>query len=151
MRTVRVFTIFSCSQLLVAAFIVTSWGTSNRFQLPTLELGPRHKTCAANRGGKSIQGVQVDGGCRYTIKYGEAKRWETSKASSTIGYVLISSGYISRSTLTIGNYVERLPPACPQLKGEPGDGAIQSEDCLYATVYTPLNVAPNAKLPVFVW
>jgi len=44
-----------------------------------------------------------------------------------------------------------LPPACPQYRGGYSDGNTQSEDCLYATVYTPLTVASNANLPVFVW
>jgi hypothetical protein len=86
MRSVPLLTLFTCSQLLaVYAYVVTSWGTSNRLRLPPIDLNQRAKTCAANTGGKSIQGIQVDGGCRYTIKYGEAKRWEASKASSTVG------------------------------------------------------------------
>lgn len=45
-----------------------------------------------------------------------------------------------------------VPPKCPQTHSL--DGALdphQSEDCLFAVVYTPLGVASTAKLPVFVW
>lgn len=44
-----------------------------------------------------------------------------------------------------------LPPACPQKRGEFSDGYSQSEDCLYAVIYTPLHTAPNSNMPVFTW
>jgi hypothetical protein len=44
-----------------------------------------------------------------------------------------------------------LPPACPQFRGEYADGFTQSEDCLFATIYTPLREGQNANLPVFTW
>lgn len=47
--------------------------------------------------------------------------------------------------------IHSLPPACPQTRGGRTDGFTQSEDCLFAIVYTPLRVAPNANLPVFTW
>ncbi|KAK4055960.1 hypothetical protein OIO90_002953 [Microbotryomycetes sp. JL221] len=39
-----------------------------------------------------------------------------------------------------------LPPACPQPLP-----VAASEDCLFLTVYTPVNVSPKSKLPVMLW
>lgn len=44
-----------------------------------------------------------------------------------------------------------LPPACPQDSGIYVDGTTQSEDCLFATVYTPPTVSASSGLPVFIW
>jgi hypothetical protein len=127
-----------------AFFFISSWGTTNRLGLPMIDRN--RNTCAVNVGGKSIQGLNVDGGCRYTVRYGDAKRWESSQVASSIGYVLYS-----RPRLIVSTKFNTLPPACPQKRGEYSDGFTQSEDCLFATVYTPLHVAPNANLPVFTW
>ncbi|WP_371775589.1 carboxylesterase/lipase family protein [Streptomyces sp. NBC_01438] len=40
---------------------------------------------------------------------------------------------------------------CPQTEGGPGQPASTDEDCLFANVTTPREVAPGAKLPVMVW
>jgi hypothetical protein len=127
-----------------AFFFISSWGTTNRFGLPMIDRN--HNTCSVNVGGKSIQGINVDGGCRYTVRYGDAKRWESSQVASSIGCV---SSHETR--LIARTKFNTLPPACPQKRGEYSDGFTQSEDCLFATVYTPLHVAPNANLPVFTW
>jgi hypothetical protein len=68
-----------------------------------------------------------------------------------LGKIPVHYSVVGRDELINRNIVHQLPPACPQLKGETGDGATQSEDCLYATIYTPLNVPLTASLPVFVW
>jgi hypothetical protein len=67
---------------------ISSWGTTNRLGLPMIDRN--RNTCSVNVGGKSIQGLNVDGGCRYTVRYGDAKRWESSQVASSIGYVLHS-------------------------------------------------------------
>ena len=124
-------------------FFMSSWGKNNRFGLPMIDRN--HKTCSVNVGGKSIQGMNVDGGCRYTVRYGDAKRWESSQVASSIGYVLHTARLIVRTKFN------SLPPACPQKRGEFSDGYSQSEDCLYAVIYTPLHTAPNSNMPVFTW
>jgi len=53
--------------------------------------------------------------------------------------------------LIVRTKINTLPPACPQKRGEFSDGYSQSEDCLYAVIYTPLHVAPNSNMPVFTW
>ena len=81
-----------CPLLTVPAhsfFFISSWGTTNRLGLPMIDRN--RNTCAVNVGGKSIQGINVDGGCRYTVRYGDAKRWESSQVASSIGYVLHSN------------------------------------------------------------
>ncbi|MFJ2954705.1 carboxylesterase family protein [Streptomyces sp. NPDC087270] len=40
---------------------------------------------------------------------------------------------------------------CPQTDGGPGQPASTDEDCLFANVTTPREVAPGARLPVMVW
>ncbi len=46
-------------------------------------------------------------------------------------------------------------PACPQPDREDGGGvgrmAVQSEDCLFLNVWTPIDAKPNGKAPVMVW
>ena len=140
--------LLSCSLLTVVYgfFFISSWGGTNRLGLPMIDRS--RKICSANVGGTSIQGVNVDGGCRYTVRYGDAKRWEPSQFASSIGYV---PSCCKERWLTIRTITRALPPACPQIRGGDTDGHTQSEDCLFATVYTPLQVAPNANLPVFTW
>jgi hypothetical protein len=80
-----------CPLLVIPAqgfYFVKSWGTSNRLGLPMIDR-EREKVCAINVGGKSVQGINVDGGCRYTVRYGNAKRWEASQVASSIGYVTV--------------------------------------------------------------
>lgn len=61
------------------------WGTSGKLQLPTLDLGRQPNQCQVNIGGKVSVGQVVDGGCRYTLRYGDAARWAPSIASSSFG------------------------------------------------------------------
>lgn len=43
-----------------------------------------------------------------------------------------------------------LPRACPQ-SGDAYTVGMQSEDCLYATVYAPARAESDSGLPVLVW
>lgn len=66
------------------------WGVTNKLPLPTVDLGRPATRCSVNIGGKVAVGQVVDGGCRYTVRYGEAARWGASVTSSSFGYVIVN-------------------------------------------------------------
>ncbi|WVF65861.1 hypothetical protein IAT40_000598 [Kwoniella sp. CBS 6097] len=84
--------------------------------------------------GGDISGHSGGGACRFTIRYGQAARWVDSQLS-----------------FDLGNHTSTLPPSCPQPAGTHVVGSEQSEDCLYATIYTPEGNSLFSKLPIFVW
>jgi hypothetical protein len=138
------------SILSLAQAISLGWGTSNKLQLPTLGLGRQANQCQVNIGGKVAVGQIVEGGCRYTVRYGDAGRWAAATSSTSFGLVTIPSLGMLKTDNGFSNMTTGLPPSCPQLQGY-DTGSTQSEDCLYATVYTPLTVSPTASLPVLTW
>ncbi|WVR03752.1 hypothetical protein IAU60_000747 [Kwoniella sp. DSM 27419] len=89
--------------------------------------------CTITSWGGRVQGSPAEDACRYTLRYGKADRWAESSLS-----------------LNVGNRTTQLPPSCPQPAGTYVSSNDQSEDCLYATVYTP-QTKQSVSLPVFVW
>lgn len=103
---------------------------------------PTSQNCVLAIPAGTIHGALIDGGCRYTIKYGASTRWGESYLDLNSFFDIQSNGKYSAS---------ELPPSCPQVPGSYADAKIQSEDCLYAVVYTPPKITFTDRLSVFVW
>ncbi|CAK9785479.1 alpha/beta-hydrolase [Cutaneotrichosporon oleaginosum] len=88
--------------------------------------------CSIVWNGQAVSG-KLDGGiCKTTVRYGAAARWEDAVA------VTSQSGISATEN----------PPSCPQIMGNPTQGATSSEDCLTATIYAPVG---GRRLPLFCW
>ncbi|KAG7562092.1 hypothetical protein FFLO_02471 [Filobasidium floriforme] len=82
--------------------------------------------------------TEVEGIKRYVIEYAQAERWKPSYPTQ---------GRIKG--------LNKLPPVCPQQATNTlPDWAVQSEDCLYLTIYAPSSPAsgsPKKDLPTLFW
>ncbi|GMK55331.1 hypothetical protein CspeluHIS016_0203870 [Cutaneotrichosporon spelunceum] len=100
-------------------------------------VGRQSASCTATWNGTRLTGAAEEAACRFTVRYGRAGRWEDSVAANQDGVDAAA-----------------FPKMCPQI------GAVQSalatplpsdEDCLFMTVYAPVNATAESKLPVFFW
>ncbi|OCF40049.1 hypothetical protein I317_06124 [Kwoniella heveanensis CBS 569] len=124
--------------LLSVLLLICVTATSYTFTHAKPVISQPKSTCSFStqlwEGGEDVFGHAAGGACRYTVRYGQAARWVDSQLS-----------------FDVGNRTSSLPPSCPQPAGTYVVGSEQSEDCLYATIYTPKGMSPLSKLPIFVW
>lgn len=113
--------------------------------------------CELNFPNLKLQGrVTGDGACRYTVKYGQAGRWEDARATTDQTWVIffhLVFGALCQADERSKHDPTNFPPACPQAVGGPilQQTPEQDEDCLYAVIYAPITVKRGDRLPAFVW
>ncbi|WWC68545.1 uncharacterized protein I206_102474 [Kwoniella pini CBS 10737] len=125
--------LFISLSILIFIRIISSqsiWDNSNRISDDEL--------CLISILGITVKGLLTnEGACRYTVKYGISKRWKES--------------YSTLNDLNDQQSFNNLPPSCPQKEGTYVSGDYQSEDCLFAIIYSPSSINSLLKLPILVW